>query len=165
MSASSKRPLLALDVDGVLCPLGKRRGESASCPPGFLSARLGRQTIVHYDPALPGWLSKCAELAELAWVSSWGARANQLLVPLWEMRPALVLEPGLRALKTAGEGRALVWLDDARINPAAKQWAKERREPSLLLAPSPTRGLTSRQRKDVLIFLRKNSGRTPLALQ
>ena len=147
--ARVKRPLLALDVDGVLCPLGRRRGQAASCPPGFLSARLGRQTVVHYDPALPAWLGKCAELAELAWVSSWGARANQLLVPLWEIQPALVLEPGLRAVKAASEGRALVWLDDARINPAAKQWARERGEPSLLLAPSPTRSLSARQRKEV----------------
>ena len=111
-----RQPLLLLDVDGVLLPIGSEFDEAA-----IAVAVAGR--VVRFSSALPGRLAALGERFELVWASGWGEAANELLAPLWELPSPSVI--GVTAGSRAGAGyklgavRAyvgdapLAWVDDA----------------------------------------------------
>lgn len=136
------RPLLLLDVDGVLMPTGR------SVPPGYERRTAGGAEIVicrqHGE-----WLIDLARSFELVWASTWGAKANEsfgtvLGLPRLE---SIVLgdlpRDGTRKLKAvdafAGE-RALAWVDD-EIYDDATTWATKRSASTLLVRTSGSVGL------------------------
>jgi hypothetical protein len=77
-------PLLLLDVDGVLCPMGGGDGEAMVESP---------DNHVRYARALPARLATLAKAYTLVWATSWGQEANDALCPLFG---ALVLFPWVR---------------------------------------------------------------------
>jgi hypothetical protein len=147
---SEKRPLLLVDVDGVLSLFGF---DPEAPPPG-------RPAMVD---GLPHWLSTTAgallrRLAgsyELVWCTGWEERANEHLIALLELAgpfphltfgaPALA-GPGrhwkLAAIEAhVGSRRPVAWIDDDH-DASCEAWAADRPGPTLLVRTDPAVGLT-----------------------
>jgi hypothetical protein len=146
-----KKPLLLLDVDGVLCPFGI----DPDCPPeGYALTEIG---------GVPLWLSKgnvaylkdLRNYYELAWATMWEDSANELLSP-WHNLNNLPYVPfteyltsdkytwrehyKLGAIKEFVGSRPCVWVDDD-IDESVLRWASEREEPTLAVPVLPNFGL------------------------
>lgn len=155
------RPLILLDIDGVLNPVAHPDG-------GGHTAQL---SLPDEKVSLVQRLSKCGRIA---WVSTspkdltaelesqLQLEVEPLRVDL-EMRESDVDEPTpkLRAvtgwlaqMDAAGEADwdAIVWIDDV-LGPDAQEWADRFSQPVLLEKPSPEDGLTEDQVGSVESFV------------
>jgi HAD domain in Swiss Army Knife RNA repair proteins len=155
----SCRPLLMVDIDGVLSLFGGWDATSPSRDPRPLDGSL------HSIDGIPHFLSstaaahllELAELYDLVWASGWEERANEHLPRLLGLPPQL---PFLRFARDVGGraapkahwkldaidsyagARSLAWIDDA-LNDACREWARARPAPTLLVETDPTIGLTA----------------------
>lgn len=144
------RPLLLVDIDGVISLFGPDRDER---PRGSF----------HWIDGMPHFLSSAAAehllaLApsfELVWASGWEERANEYLPHLLGLPklPHLCFERAvgranahwkLDAIDAHSGRRALAWVDDA-FNDACHAWAAQRTAPTLLVQTEPASGLTRRE--------------------
>jgi HAD domain in Swiss Army Knife RNA repair proteins len=153
-TAEVSRPLLMVDIDGVISLFGGsahvERGPAAGSfhsiegIPHFLSATAATHLLAlvsHF---------------ELVWASGWEEKANEHLPHLLGLPPAL---PYLRFERSVGRsnahwkldaigayagGRPLAWIDDA-FNETCHAWASERAHPTLLVQTDPELGLTERE--------------------
>jgi hypothetical protein len=146
------RPLLAVDVDGVISLFGYDEAP----PPSEARLELV-DGVLHCISLRAGErLQRLAEHFELVWASGWEDRANDHLPHLLGLPGSL---PFLRFERVVGRanahwkldaidayagGRALAWIDDA-FNPACHSWAQAREAPTLLVQTEPRRGLTARE--------------------
>jgi hypothetical protein len=139
------RPLMFLDVDGVLNPYG------AAAFAGYEAHDLfPGEEPVHVHPAHASLLARLGEVFELVWASSWNDQANTLLAPLLGIAPLPVVpmpappfDPDDKVAlvsRHAGD-RPAAWLDDQH-GARAREWATSRRAPTLLLSTDPSVGLT-----------------------
>jgi Swiss Army Knife RNA repair-like protein len=148
--SAPERPLLLMDVDGVVSLFGF---DHVDPPPGFPAA----------VDATPHWLSshvgallvRLSRTFECVWCTGWEERAEEHL-------PRLLGLPGgwahvafdalprdarhghwkLTAIDAhAGRERPLAWVDDA-LDDACERWADERPGPTLLVRTDPAVGLT-----------------------
>jgi hypothetical protein len=151
-AAVSPRPLLLVDVDGVLLPFPDRR-------PGFDGIAI--ENAPHgFCPAHGAWLRELAPHFELAWCTMWGERANRDICPRLGLPPLPVVdlwidEDGLDRWKLPGvqrfaADRPLAWVDDAFDAPT-RLWAARRAAPTLLVGVRHRTGL---RRRHVLRLLR-----------
>nr|WP_309245975.1 HAD domain-containing protein [Verrucosispora sioxanthis] len=156
MPASAERPLIFIDIDGVLIPLRARPAGAdgrSSGRAGDGHDRDGNPLLDRLDPtdgrrllALPG---------ELVWASTWMADANDVVAPRIGL-PALPVvdwsdadEEPPRGVhwKTASlarwaAGSPFVWLDDETTD-ADRRWiAGHHPQPALLHHVDPYLGLT-----------------------
>ncbi|WP_324652678.1 HAD domain-containing protein [Georgenia sp. H159] len=140
------RPLLMLDVDGVLNPYG------ASHPPSSYADHhmFPGEEPVRVNPEHGVWITKASSVLDVAWASSWNDDANTLLVPLLQMAPLLVVrmppppfEPKEKvpAIAAYAQQRPVAWIDDLHT-PEAHRWATGRGVPTLLITIDPAIGLT-----------------------
>jgi hypothetical protein len=149
------RPLLFVDIDGVLNPYG------GPCPDGYAEHWLFPQDDepVRVCPDHAAWLHELAKSFELMWGSSWTVEDRALLATVLPLPPfagAVELprgqfDPALKvpAIERAARGRPLAWLDDL-LTPEAWAWAEARPAPTLLIPVDPALGLT-RQHVDRLL--------------
>ena len=142
----SDRPVLLLDVDGVVCPLGPGPGcAMTSIDAGGCSVR------VRAD--LPELLAALGQRCELVWCTAWGDAANAVLAPALGLAPLSVVAFDA---SVAGGGtwklphverfvgdRPFAWVDD-ELGVDAHWWAEHRPHQSLLLDVDPTVGLIDR---------------------
>jgi hypothetical protein len=158
-AADGSRPLLMVDIDGVISLFGAPAGPAGE-------ARLLDGSF-HSIDGIPHFLSSTAArhllaLAsrfDLVWASGWEEKANEYLphlLGLPEALPFLRFSPDVRGTRrTNGHwklesidayaaGRSLAWIDDA-LSPACEEWAGAREAPTLLVQTTPERGLTSRE--------------------
>jgi hypothetical protein len=139
------RVLLFLDVDGVLNPFPE-------CPEGFEEydffpedeepVRLAR---FHGE-----WLRELARVFDIAWASGWGEDANRLLSPHFGLPklpvvalPPIPFEPRAKVpgvADLAGDHPA-AWVDDM-VTPEAREWARTRSAPTLIVEVDSATGLT-----------------------
>jgi hypothetical protein len=145
-----KRPLLMVDIDGVISLFGFQMGShpdgcfhSIDGIPHFLSS----QAAQHLLALRPSY--------ELVWASGWEEKANEYLPHLLGM-PALAhlsfersvgkanAHWKLDAIEAHADGRPLAWIDDA-FNDACHTWADQRQAPTLLVQTLPDTGLTLRE--------------------
>ncbi len=140
------KPVLAVDIDGVLSLFGfegepQVEGAEMELIDGALHC---------ISMAAGERLHRLAEQFDPVWATGWesgGERMAQLLgLPPW---PALSFKGAARfgsadwklePLDRFAGGRALAWIDDS-LDAACYEWAKERREPTLLVEAKPELGL------------------------
>jgi hypothetical protein len=150
MPANRPKPLLLVDVDGVISLFGFTPDER---PAGsFLTV----DGIPHYLSAAAGdHLCRLQDRFELVWCTGWEERANEYLphalglpgplhhltfdgAPGWEDR-----HWKLDAIDAhAGRHRPVAWIDDDHDD--CHEWATGRPGPTLLLTTEPTTGITQR---------------------
>jgi len=148
VSTSSERPILAVDVDGVISLFGF--GEELTEAPGELKLIDG---MLHCISVGAGErLRRLSEHYDLVWATGWEERANDHLPPLLGLPDDLpVLTFGgqavfgsahwkVDALDEYGGDRPLAWVDD-NIDDTCEAWAASRGAPTLLVPTESEKGL------------------------
>jgi hypothetical protein len=169
-STESSRPLLMVDIDGVISLFGLRL--DASGRPGEVDGSF------HSIDGIPHFLSSTAAahllslapLYELVWASGWEERADEHLPHLLGLPEGLpfLRFPRVSSASSAVEGdagtgarttlahwklqsvaayagdRPLAWIDDA-FDDSCHGWAAARTAATLLVPTDPQQGLTSRE--------------------
>lgn len=141
------RPLLLLDVDGVLNPFA-----SPTCPPGYREHDFfpDDDPPVRLNESHASWLTLLATRFDLAWATGWEDEANTYLSPLFGLPrlpvvrfPPVPFAPAEKVPPIAAFAgdRATAWVDDAHTE-EAREWAASRTARTLLVATDPTEGLT-----------------------
>ena len=150
MPANGQKPLLLVDVDGVISLFGFTPDERP------VGAFLTVDGVLHYLSGGAGeHLRRLSALYELVWCTGWEERANEYLpraLGLPGPLPHLVFAgvPGwgerhwkLDAIEAhAGAHRPLAWIDDDHFG--CEEWASARPGPTLLLTTDPPVGITDR---------------------
>jgi hypothetical protein len=165
-STDSHKPLLLVDIDGVISLFG---GELGSHEGSF-----------HAIEGIPHFLSSNAathllalsSLFDLVWASGWEEKADEYLPQLLGLPAALPFlcfsaGPGasgttpahwkLEAVDRYAGERPLAWIDDA-FNDACHDWALARGAPTLLVATQPADGLTAREAELLMRWARAGAG-------
>ncbi|MDX6601263.1 MAG: hypothetical protein QOF13_465 [Solirubrobacterales bacterium] len=140
------RPILAIDVDGVISLFG------AETPPDRSLTKLQLVDGVPHLISLPvgDRLVRLGEHFELVWASGWEDKANFYLPTLLGLPDLPHISfgsaaPGavhwkLEPLTEYATGRPLAWIDD-NFNEACYAWAEQRPEPTLLVPTESHLGL------------------------
>jgi hypothetical protein len=150
------RPLLFVDVDGVLNPHG------GPCPAGFVEhALFPDEEPVRVCVEHGRWLHELASRYDLAWGTAWTAADRALLVDLLALPPfvaAVELPTGrfdparkVPAVDRVAGDRPLAWIDDM-LTPEAERWARSRPSPTLLVPIDPVTGLTREHVEQLLAW-------------
>lgn len=166
LPGTTDRPLLAVDVDGVISLFGfEEPPERAPCKfqlidgmAHCISMEVGKRLRLlapHYD---------------LVWATGWEDRANDYLLHLLGLTALPVIRFGgaakfgsahwkLDPIAAYAAGRRLAWIDDS-LDEECHAWAGMRPEPTLLVPTDPTRGLEDAQ-VDVLIGWASGAAESP----
>ena len=165
------KPLLLVDVDGVVSLFGARGavdGSAPGSPAGLAPPPAGAiEGSFHAIDGIPHFLSSTAaghllDLArsfDLVWASGWEEKANEYLPHLLGLPSALPYisfsahenasrSPHahwkLQSIAAYVGERPMAWIDDAH-SPACHEWASARAAPTLLVSTAPEQGLTARE--------------------
>jgi hypothetical protein len=141
------RPILAVDVDGVISLFG------AESPPDRSHTRFELVDGVPHLISLPTGdrLQRLSEHFELVWASGWEDKANFYLPPLLGLPdlPHVTFDGAARAgaahwklgpLEEFAAGRPLAWIDD-NFDESCFEWAEGREQPTLLVPTETHLGL------------------------
>ena len=161
------KPLILLDIDGVLNPKLVRDGDDTD--PQLSDAKLAL-------------VRRLATKGRIAWVSSWqGGMAAKLEAQLdleeEPLRVTITMQPGdenrptpklrsvarwLVRMEMAGEANwdAVVWIDDV-LGYDVHEWAHTFAKPVLLEKPDPATGLTDAHVVAVQVFINQEGTGTP----
>ena len=144
--ADNGRPILAVDIDGVVSLFGFDEPPEIS----GVEFQLVNGTMQCLSTTAARLLRQLADQYEVVWVTGWeqGAqRMSELLnLPTW---PYLTFAGAARfgsadwklaPLEKYARGRALAWIDDS-FDEVCYEWAQRREEPTLLIATEPEVGL------------------------
>lgn len=143
------RPLILIDVDGVLSPDFRCNPPFCRCHPGWIKRKVtaeGSELTLILNPRHGKMLLDLAAEtgAELAWASTWESWANVCVGPLIGL-PELPWAPAPRGRKAPSvvpwtAGRPFVWLED---DPAiARRAAELADQPHLVVLVDERYGLT-----------------------
>ena len=156
----SERPVLFVDVDGVISLFGWR-GALHDAPGRFLNVEGITHCIGH---ACGDLLGRLAERFELVWATGWEEKANDHLPALLglEARELPVLTFDGRAVfgtahwkidaidRYAGD-RPAAWIDD-NLDERCERWARDRAAPTLLVRTEPATGIEPEHVERLLRF-------------
>ncbi len=156
------KPLLGLDVDGVLNAFA-----SPYDLPTHTEAYVGGYWVLLNTEDHPKWIAELQEHFEIVWATMWTHNANEFIAPILDIGPFPVIDHNaipesvdqrqlgsIDSLKIVtidpfvGD-RPFAWIDDD-ISVAAKTWASARTAPTKLVAPDPIYGI-QREHVDELI--------------
>ena len=161
------RPILFIDVDGVLSLYGFERGQK---PPGTFHMVDG---ILHcIGSSCGGLMARLAPHFELVWATGWEEKANEYLVRLLELEgelPTLTFDGRARfgtahwkveAIDEYAGDRPAAWIDDS-LDEACRAWAERRDAPTLLVQTEPATGIEEEHVELLLSWARELSARAP----
>ncbi|HYK67316.1 MAG TPA: HAD domain-containing protein [Streptosporangiaceae bacterium] len=147
LDGTDPRPVLLVDVDGVLNPWMAK-----DCPPGYGEYNFFPGERVLLSPGHGELLQSLAQVYELVWATAWEHRANRLICPVLSLPELPVVEfplsgrdlffRKLPAVIQAVGRRPCAWIDDEH-RPDHYAWAEERGVPTLIVDIDPAEGLTS----------------------
>lgn len=152
------RPILAVDIDGVVSLFGYDE------PPAHSRIELV-DGMVHCISLRAGErLQRLAEDYELLWASGWEEKANEYLPRMLGMAelPHLTFDGQARfgsahwklgPLNEYGRGRPLAWIDD-NFDDSCYDWARRREEETLLVPTDPSIGLQEAETEALLAWAR-----------
>jgi hypothetical protein len=141
------RPILAVDIDGVLSLFG-----SEEKPDPAITRLQLVDGVPHQISLVAGdRLRRLSALFELVWASGWEDKANFYLPHLLGLPelPHVSFDGAARdgdahwklaPLETYAQDRALAWIDD-NFDQSCYDWARVRPEPTLLVVTEPQLGL------------------------
>jgi hypothetical protein len=158
MGVQATRPILLIDVDGVISLFGFDPGRP---PAGRFQLVDG---IAHFLSGTAGaCLLELMDVFELVWCTGWEDRANDYLpfalglpgpLPLVSFddldRPAAA-HWKLAGVEAYAADRPLAWIDDAH-DQRCTSWAQARAAPTLLVATDPAVGLTDEHVAELLTW-------------
>lgn len=143
----SPKPILAVDVDGVISLFGFEE------PPDRNQARFQLiDGMVHCISTAAGErLRRLSDTYDLVWATGWEDRANDMLAPMLGLPelPYLSFDGAARfgsahwklgPLDEYAGDRALAWIDDS-FDHSCYEWARGRSAPTLLVPTESPRGL------------------------
>jgi hypothetical protein len=149
VGVGASRPILLIDIDGVLNVYGGDR-----CPEGYVEVELfpadaepARLCLLHGD-----WLRELGEHFELAWASAWGVDANEVLGPILGLdpfpfvpMPDIPFSPAAKvpAIERFVGERPAAWVDDV-VTAEARAWAGARQAATMLVEVDHRTGLERR---------------------
>ena len=146
-TSDDPRPILLVDVDGVLNPW-----EAEFCPDGFAEYEFFPGEPVLLSPGHGALLTSLADAYELVWATAWEHNANRFICPVLALPALPVIEFPLggrdllfRKLPAVAEAvgdRPCAWIDDVHP-PDHYEWAATRGVPTLIVDINPAEGLTS----------------------
>jgi hypothetical protein len=149
MAESNGKPILALDVDGVISLFGFD-GPPASAP-GTFHMIDGMPHCIPND--LGDRIRRLAEAYDVVWATGWEDRANDHLPRILGLPgefPYLTFDGSARfgtahwkvaAIDRYAGSRPLAWIDDC-LDETCHAWAEARKAPTLLVASDSDCGLT-----------------------
>jgi hypothetical protein len=155
------RPILAVDVDGVISLFGFEE------PPdrGVAKFELIDGMVHCISTAAGKRLQRLSDLYDLVWATGWEDRANDSLAPLLGLPelPWLSFDGAARFGSAhwklgpideyAGQ-RALAWVDDS-FDDSCYQWANGRAAPTLLVPTQSPHGLEEAQTEALISWARE----------
>lgn len=154
------RPILAVDVDGVISLFGYDE------PPGNTEARFELvDGMLHCISLRAGErLQRLAEHFDLVWATGWEEKANYYLPQILGLAelPHLTFDGAARfgsahwklgPLQNYGHGRALAWIDD-NFDDSCYEWSRRREESTLLVPTEPAIGLGEAETEALLAWAR-----------
>ena len=156
-----QRPILALDVDGVISLFGFERPLVE--PPGRFHLIDGMAHCI--ADGIGERLSRLADHYEIVWATGWEDRANDRLPEILGLPgqlPFLTFDGRasfgsahwkIAAIDTYADDRPLACVDDC-IDETCQAWAVERSAPTLLVSTEPDRGLTDEHVDTLLGWVR-----------
>ena len=156
------RPILAVDVDGVISLFG------FDVPPEQAPGRFHLiDGIAHCISDVAGeQLARLGEVYELIWATGWEDRANDRLPRLLGLPAELhalrfdgrarfgTAHWKLDALEEYAGDRPLAWIDDS-LDESCYEWAEAREAPTLLVATESDVGLTEEHTDRLLGWARE----------
>jgi hypothetical protein len=141
------RPLLLIDVDGVVCPYAHELVDPAAA--GIEQATVG-YSRVWLSRDIAEHLQHLRELYQLVWCTAWEDHAAEFLAPFLGLPPLPVIhfdEPVMEdchwkwpAIEAFAGDRAFAWVDD-EIGRDDLARARSRSAPTLLVRVEGTHGL------------------------
>ena len=141
------RPLLAIDVDGVISLFGFDEP-----PPTDLARFELIDGMVHCISLAAGdRLLRLRDHYDMVWATGWEEKANDYMPNVIGMPELPALNFGgaarfgsahwkLMPLEEFSKGRALAWIDDS-LDESCYDWARKRSEPTLLVPTESALGL------------------------
>ena len=148
VSARPERPILFVDVDGVISVFGFPIDEP---PPGSFHTIDG---IVHCISERAGdRLARLASAFDLVWATGWEEKANEYLPHLLSLDgdlPVLSFDGRavfgsahwkVDAIDAYAANRPAAWIDDF-IDETCREWAERRSAPTLLIETDSATGIT-----------------------
>lgn len=161
-SLSFDKPLLLLDVDGVLIPW-----QAKTAPPSYqwfeLQHRVGGTDTKEaglLSPSLGARLSRLGERFQLVWATGWEHEANRVIGPILGLSELPVIEfprngdgtfVKLVTVSRILSSTPVIWLDD-ELTESAKEWARTRTGATMLVEVDPRTGLTYEDLEKVSSF-------------
>ena len=161
-SLSFDKPLLLLDVDGVLIPW-----QAKTAPPSYqwfeLQHRVGGTDTKEaglLSPSLGARLSRLGERFQLVWATGWEHEANRVIGPILGLSELPVIEfprngdgtfVKLVTVSRILSSTPVIWLDD-ELTESAKEWARTRTGATMLVEVDPGTGLTYEDLEKVSSF-------------
>jgi len=167
MTPPSEKPVLFVDVDGVISLFGFPPSTEAA--PGPFHWVDG---VAHCIPTEAGRrLERLAGGFELVWATGWEQKANEHLPFILKLSfrelPCLTFDGRavfgsshwkLDAIDAYAKGRPAAWIDD-NIEDAGKLWALEREPPTLLVQTRCAVGMTDEHVEQLLAWADEVAGR------
>jgi hypothetical protein len=153
LNSGDPRPLLLVDVDGVLNPW-----RAFEIPAGFREYSFFPGDRVLLSEGHGALLRELAGSFELVWATAWEHRANRLICPVIGLPELPVIEFPLggrdfffrklpAVIESVGD-RPCAWIDDEH-RPDHDDWARDRGVPTLIVDIDPAVGLTARVAADL----------------